>query len=66
MRALDAQKGYTWPAMQQECSVIVQTDLETDKADVELNLGWKSSWTTLERIHQGGAHGGSPRTSKAT
>jgi hypothetical protein len=27
------------PAMQQERSVIGQTDLETDRADVELDLG---------------------------
>jgi hypothetical protein len=36
---LDAQKGCTQPATQQEHSVIGQTNLETDRADVELDLG---------------------------
>jgi hypothetical protein len=63
-RALDAQKGCTQPVMQQECSVIGWTDLETDRADVELDLGWKGSRTTPERIRQGGACGGSLRPAR--
>jgi hypothetical protein len=35
-RALDAQRGRKQPTTQQEHSVIGQTDLETDRADVEL------------------------------
>jgi len=38
-RALDAQRGCTQPATQQERIVIDQIDLETDKADVEPVLG---------------------------
>jgi hypothetical protein len=36
---LDAQIGWTQLATQQERGVISQTDLETDRADVELVLG---------------------------
>jgi hypothetical protein len=38
-KGLDAQRGRKQPATQQEHSVIGQTDLETDRADVELDLG---------------------------
>ena len=65
-RALDAQRGCTQPTMQQERGVIDQTNLKTDETDVESFLGRKSSRTSLGKTHQGGACGGSPRTSKAT
>jgi hypothetical protein len=52
-------------ATQQERSVIDQIDLETDKADVEPILDWKSSRTSPEKTRREGTHGESPRTSKA-
>ena len=41
-RALDAQRGCTQPATQQERGVIDQTNLKTDETDVEPVLGWKA------------------------
>ena len=49
-RALDDQRGCTQPATQQECSVIDQTDLETDKADVDLFLAENAPDLLLGRL----------------
>ena len=48
-RALDAQRGCTQPATQQERSVIDQTNLKTDETDVEPVLGWKAPELLLGR-----------------
>jgi hypothetical protein len=47
-------------AMQQDCSVIDQTDLKIDKADVGPFLS-KNAPKLLPKTCQGGACGGSPR-----
>ena len=63
-RALDAQRGCTQPATQQEHGVIDQTNLKIDETDVELVLGRKSSRTSPGKTRQGGARGGSPRPAR--
>jgi hypothetical protein len=65
-RALDAQEVSQDLKHSKRRSVTGVTDLEIDRAHVELVLGRNGSRTAPRRIRQGEARGGSPRTSKTT
>jgi hypothetical protein len=64
-RALDTQEVSQDLQRSKRWSVTDLTDLEIDRADVELVLGRNGSRTTPGRIRRGETHGGSPRTIKA-